>query len=64
MSSPAAEMPGTKGGKEPILFRFCSEWLDFHTCDYVESLTIDSSNLLFPREDKSENKLLLSLIHI
>ncbi|EAT78786.1 hypothetical protein SNOG_13762 [Parastagonospora nodorum SN15] len=30
--------------KEPILFRFCSE----------------CSNLLFPREDKSENKLLFA----
>ncbi|KAH7359583.1 hypothetical protein BKA66DRAFT_427084 [Pyrenochaeta sp. MPI-SDFR-AT-0127] len=44
MSSPAAEMGGAKGGKEPILFRFCSE----------------CSNLLFPREDKSENKLLFA----
>jgi hypothetical protein len=26
MSSPAAQMGGSKGGKEPILFRFCSEW--------------------------------------
>ncbi|KAJ4363656.1 hypothetical protein N0V83_009952 [Neocucurbitaria cava] len=45
MSSPAAQMGGTRqGGKEPILFRFCSE----------------CSNLLFPREDKSENKLLFA----
>lgn len=26
MSSPAAQTSGVKGGKEPILFRFCSEW--------------------------------------
>ncbi|USP77455.1 DNA-directed RNA polymerase II subunit RPB9 [Curvularia clavata] len=44
MSSPAAQTSGVKGGKEPILFRFCSE----------------CSNLLFPREDKSENKLLFA----
>ncbi|CAN9169948.1 dna-directed rna polymerase ii subunit rpb9 [Alternaria burnsii] len=44
MASPAAQMGGSKGGKEPILFRFCSE----------------CSNLLFPREDKSENKLLFA----
>ncbi|KAF1935754.1 hypothetical protein EJ02DRAFT_460108 [Clathrospora elynae] len=44
MSSPVAQMGGSKGGKEPILFRFCSE----------------CSNLLFPREDKSENKLLFA----
>ncbi|KAL6705166.1 DNA-directed RNA polymerase II core subunit rpb9 [Coniothyrium glycines] len=44
MSSPAVQMPTVKGGKEPILFRFCSE----------------CSNLLFPREDKAENKLLFA----
>ncbi|OAL48456.1 hypothetical protein IQ07DRAFT_513639 [Pyrenochaeta sp. DS3sAY3a] len=43
MSSPAPE-GGVKGGKEPILFRFCSE----------------CSNLLFPREDKVDNKLLFA----
>ncbi|KAI1543218.1 RPB9 DNA-directed RNA polymerase subunit M Transcription elongation factor TFIIS [Pyrenophora tritici-repentis] len=44
MSSPLPQAPRAKGGKEPILFRFCSE----------------CSNLLFPREDKSENKLLFA----
>ncbi|CBX97495.1 similar to DNA-directed RNA polymerase II subunit RPB9 [Plenodomus lingam JN3] len=45
MSSPAQmRASGAKGGKEPILFRFCSE----------------CSNLLFPREDRSENKLLFA----
>ncbi|KAI8942227.1 hypothetical protein NX059_000310 [Plenodomus lindquistii] len=44
MSSPAQMGGGAKGGKEPILFRFCSE----------------CSNLLFPREDRAENKLLFA----
>lgn len=26
MASPAPQTSGAKGGKEPILFRFCSEW--------------------------------------
>jgi DNA-directed RNA polymerase II subunit RPB9 len=47
MSSPAAAEYGSKDQQDPnkqILFRFCSE----------------CSNLLFPREDKAENKLLFA----
>ncbi|KAH7065878.1 hypothetical protein BKA63DRAFT_427216 [Paraphoma chrysanthemicola] len=42
--SSPAAETGGSTKKEPILFRFCSE----------------CSNLLFPREDKSENKLLFA----
>ncbi|XPT03461.1 DNA-directed RNA polymerase II core subunit rpb9, variant 2 [Ascochyta lentis] len=47
MSSPAPAEYGSKDQQDPnkqILFRFCSE----------------CSNLLFPREDKAENKLLFA----
>lgn len=64
MSSPAAAEYGSNDQQDPnkqILFRFCSEWsAPPHLGLPVQALTLRSSNLLFPREDKAENKLLFA----